>query len=309
MSMKKTIELTNNDGHTLRGFISISEQQRFIERPIFVVFANGGLMGCEGDFRVYVRFEKELNSAGYNTFRFSPHGLGLSDGIICTQNLKNLFGKVAKGMFVDDILIAVKYLRNNYPACRIVLSGVCGGAINTYLAATQIEDVAAVIPVSLPLILDGANVDSKNRMSRDYSKLVLSTYRAKILNPHSWLRFFSGKSDKVRVFSALRNMFKIRNSQQAYLKKYQINLAFLDSTVKLLKHNVSTLFIFGKNDRLWWEFKELFYENHINAEIANRLDVYLIENANHMLTLVEWQLEAVEKMIQWLDFNLKVPTD
>lgn len=62
------------------------------------------------------------------------------------------------------------------------------------------------------------------------------------------------------------------------------------------------LLIYGNNDRLYWEFKEKYlkkYENKYKT-ISKNITVYEIEDANHELTLTEWQ-DRMERIISsWL---------
>ncbi len=302
------IEFNNPEALVLRGFLHIPQTIKSISRKDLIIFPNGGLMGCEGDFRAYVRISRYLVEHGFYVFRFSPSGLGMSDGIIEPCKRPDLFIQVETGLFVDDIKAAVEYIKSQMIFDSITLSGICGGAISAFIAASQIQDIDYVIPIGIPTVLDNSEGDYNARVPVEEAKFIFKTYTNKFLSPKAWIRLLAGKSDwqtiKMLINKLiLRKQIAIDNKDQK--KGFAVNSRFISAARKIFG-NKKILFIFGSADGFIWEFKNYFENKYFPNENERPYDLQIIQNGNHMLTWVEMQEEAAKKIYEWLSGQHRV---
>ena len=308
--MSLAIRFPNKRNETLRGILQTPDAPFRAGKKDLVIFPNGGIMGCEGDFRAHVRIANHLRENGFYSLRFSPSGFGLSDGTIPDSNQRDLFGKMEKGMVVDDLKAAVEFARSEIRPDSCVLSGICGGAISSFLAASQIKEVNYVVPFGVPVILDSSENVDVQRMSRNQAENIIKAYRTKIFSPKAWARALSLKSDFSTVKIAAKKLFQKKSgAADFYMEggKYRMNGEFFLAADRMFKSHSKkkALFIFGDSDRFCWEFENLYIKETFGDMQNLPFDYYLVPNGNHMLTLVEMQMDAVEVMLQWLRRNLE----
>ncbi len=299
----KTIVFPNRDGILLRGLFHQPDTCLRGSRKDLVVFPNGGLMGCEGDFRAYVRIARHLSENGLYVLRFSPSGLGFSDGIVdeCRRNI--FFTKIETGLFVDDIQKALDFIRTEMEFDTITIAGICGGAISAFISASQINEVQNVISIGMPTILDNDEVDYNVRMPKEQAILILKTYYSKLFSPFSWWRFIRGKSDWVTlkmIFNKLILRKKTGVNSEDSEKISITNPEFYKASRKILGQK-NVLFIYGDTDWIYWEFVKHFADKYYPDKNKRPFDSYLISNGNHMLTWVEMQEDAAKKIYSWLN--------
>ena len=300
--MKRVINFTNKDGKTLRGiFHSPNIKNENNKKEIFI-FPNGGIMGCEGDFRAHVRIAMRLSAAGYYVFRFSPSGTGNSDGFIPDCRKKDLFNQIELGLFVSDMIAAIKYIKSISKFDSIALTGICGGAITSLLSAAELKEVTHVIPIGVPVYLDSAQNDYSKRISVQQAEITLLDYFNRLISLKSWLRILTLKTD----FGTIKNaLFRVaKNKIDKFLNRelddyFPGNPKFFSAAKSILRKQIKVLFIFGGNDNFWIEFKKHYLDKYF-TNTNPPFDYYLVPGGNHMLTIVEMQNDAVDTIIRWM---------
>jgi len=300
---KNIVEFTNRNGKILRGFFYAPKLPLRGFRKDLIVFPNGGLMGCEGDFRAYVRMARFLIDKGFYVFKFSPSGLGLSEGLIDSCKRNDLFTKIETGLFVEDIKSSIDYITSQEKFDSIAITGVCGGAISAFISASQIKEVDFVIPIGMPIILDSDDVDYNERMPKEQAKFILKTYYSKFLSPIAWWRFINGKSDWQTIKMILTKLIVWKkNNVENDIDERGVtpNPEFFKSARKIIG-NKKILFIYGDTDWIYWEFEKHFIKKYFSNANNRQFDIYLISNGNHMLTWVEMQDNATKKIYEWLN--------
>jgi hypothetical protein len=301
--MESVISFSSLRGDTLRGIMSSPEGHAFNGSKHLVIFPNCGLVGCEGDYRSYVSITRRFTRAGYFVMRFSPTGFGYSDGEIPDCRTKTLFNQLENGMVVRDIKAAVKFATSIDTFASITLSGICGGAISSFLAAAELREVDYVVPMSIPVILDRDDLDYNARLPADEAKLKLKLYYDKVITPKAWARLFLGKSDIQAIKAALFALFQKKTSymsEDPENSKFTPNPLFFDAAEKLFKARKKVLFVFGDTDGFWWEFQNLFLKKHYNGIEHAPFDLYLAPRANHMLNFPEMQHQVSEAILTWM---------
>lgn len=306
--MKSIVHFQNERNDTLRGVFHSPEKSNFNGRKDIIIFPNSGLMSAEGDYRSHYRIANYLTQKGFYILRFNPSGIGLSDGYIAECRQRDLFGQIETGLFVNDIRAAANFVQSTGRFDSITLSGICGGAISSFLAAAQLNEVNYVIPIGIAVILDTDKVEYDSRMPKEEARFLLSMYIRKLFSPDSWFRFIMLKSNVSMIKKSIFNIFH-RDISYADNNKLntslQTNPAFFDAARQLFAKKKRILFIFGDSDNFWWEFESLFLNKYYMDRNKLPFDFYLVSRGNHMLSWTEMQLDAAAKIFNWLKNELK----
>lgn len=168
-----------------------------------VVFTHGGLIGMNGAFRFHTRAARYLAREGIESLCFDPHGMGRSSDGIGNIDQRTLFRKIQTGLFAGDVERAAAHLKELSGVRRIVLFGVCGGAITSILAHGRSQRIDASVLLSIPVMLSGLS-HTEIRMSEGYARFYLGMYAHKIFNPKAWWRFITFQSDYSMIGKASR---------------------------------------------------------------------------------------------------------
>lgn len=301
----------NRDGITLFGTLYKPETAK---NSNVLILVNPGLKGRVGPQRLYIKIAKLFAEQGFSVLRFDVAGLGDSEGAIEEVLTRDYFLSVEKGRLVNDIEDAIEWLSKKYGYTTYVLGGLCGGAISSLLTAFTENRVKAVLGLGMPVALEGTEADNLKVLSSWYIRF----YKERMLHKSFWKIKLLDKKIYQMVFVMITNLTttflkKTKNiffENQIETKKFvhkkkisagEVNPVFLEAFHSFSKHN-KMLLIYGNNDRLYWEFKEKYlkkYENKYKT-ISKNITVYEIEDANHELTLTEWQ-DRMERIISsWL---------
>lgn len=301
--MESVIHFSNGRNEILRGMLHTPELHDKAVQKNLVIFPNGGIMGCEGDFRAYTNMARYIARAGYYVLRFSPAGMGYSDGCIPDCRQKNLYNQIENGFLVPDIIAAVKFVQTIETFSTITLSGICGGAISSFIAAAYLKEVRFVVPIGIPVIMDRDDLDYNTRLPADEANFVLKMYSDKIFSLRAWARLVSWKSDLPRIQAALCTLLRRRPSyigDSNDQSKFSTNPKFFEAARKIIDKKKKAFFVFGDADGFWWEFERLFLKKHFDGLDKLPFDYYLSPRANHMLTLPEMQVDVVQAMLAWM---------
>jgi pimeloyl-ACP methyl ester carboxylesterase len=275
-----------------------------------VVFVHSGSRGRLGNTFHYPFLARQFARRGVASLSFDPAGLGDSTGAVATCNQQDFYGSIQSGRYVGDTLAAVDELHRQVRPKRIVLFGICGGAITALLAGPRSLHVDGLILLSVPVLMDSAQQDLMSRIPRGYARRYLaSLYARKLLSPAAWLRLLTMKSD-VRdiarwVWTALRGAEEratVRRAVDAPPVNSRFNRNFVESLDAVVARGARVLFCFGSNDYFWTEFEREF--KHVywdrNPGYARACEVHTVASCNHMFTVRKWQQEAFEIATDWL---------
>jgi uncharacterized protein len=301
--MESPIQFTNHKGDILRGILHTPVSRNIRGTKDILIFPNGGVMGAEGDYRAYISMARQIASKGYYVLRFSPSGLGYSDGTIPDCRQRNLYYQIEKGLFVEDIKAAVKFIRTIEEFSSITLSGVCGGAISALLAAAELKEVGYVIPIGIPVILDSDDADYSQRIASLDKSYLLKYYFNKIINIRSWLNYITGKSDVRTIHATILALFQKKTKyigNKDDKSKFMPNPLFFKSVEKIIEDKKKMLFVFGDTDGFLTEFNNLFLERLYCRSDERPFDIFISHRSNHMLSLREMQADVTEEMLRWM---------
>ena len=279
------------------------------ERPnLGLVLAHSGSRGRLGNTFHYPFMARQLARLGYPVLRCDPPGLGDSSGTIATGPTRSFYREIQEGRFVGDTLAAIKELRRLTSPRHVVLIGICGGAITALEAAALAEGVSGAALLSIPVTLDFARTEAPGVIPPEYARKYLrSLYASKIFSPRAWLRLVTLRSDvsliRSYVAAILRGLMPAPAQPGARKTgASRFNPRFLESLQKMMQGKRRVVFIFGEDDRFRWDFEREFYDIywHTDAAHAKYCSIHKIPHCNHMLTMREWQQQAVQLIADWL---------
>jgi pimeloyl-ACP methyl ester carboxylesterase len=279
-----------------------------------VLFVLAGVRGRHGVGFQYPRIARWLGARGIPSFRFDPHGMGDSEGVIEDTPTVDFFADVQTGRYVPDTLAALDVLRRETGCGRVVLWGLCAGSITALAAAARVPDlVHGLVLLSPPVLIERAPVDEAGNQIR-------TLYLRKIVSPRAWLRLIRLESDVGDITQmlglALRRLpsriaGRLRFGKSARTPRIgpvepsmrgKPNPLFFSSVGALAAHGRSMLFLLGETDTLRQEFHDEFQEPVMSrrADLRSACTVHLVPGCNHLFTMPEWQDEAMRVGMAWL---------
>jgi len=258
-----------------------------------------------------------FSDIGFPVLRFDFAGLGDSEGEIEERMLADLYGSVQVGRYIDDTISAMDWLEKEHHISKVVLAGLCGGAITGLLTGATDKRMTGLLGLGIPVILDSANADHLKYITDGQLQGFQGRYFAKLLNAKAWVRFLTFKSDYRTITKVLRRFAKsalpasdapgkgvdnIEAISEATTAG-NFNPHFPAAIFRVLEDAQKVCLIFSGNDRLLWEFREKFETRW--QEKLKRYDglyqIHSIDRANHILAMKSWKEEMLVMATTWLD--------
>jgi pimeloyl-ACP methyl ester carboxylesterase len=315
----KTIPVTfpNRDGLTLFGIVHEPPDNRRNDTGIIIL--SPGVKSRVAPHRLYVKMARFFADAGYTTLRFDFYGLGDSEGEIEDEYLADFYQTIELGRYIDDTIAAMDWMEDRFGFRRFILTGLCGGAITGLHVGAKDNRVESLIGLGLPVVLAGSGIDRSKFLTKFEVAHTRRKYVKKLFSLSSWARFLSLKSNyKLMVLSFLKSVSpkKMDQKNAPDLKVLAVNEQ-PTSKPKITKDNFNpyipalfkdflttgkALLVFGEADRYSWEFREKYMERygHASEVYQKNLDTHIVPQANHILSLSEWQKDMFEIIGQWL---------
>ncbi len=293
--MEKPIRFRNKEGLNLAGILHLPDTPK---RKVGILFVHSGVQGRHGNTNQYVTYAREFCKLGFLCLRFDPHGLGDSEGVINPMDMRDFYGSIQSGRYVVDTLTAINEFKQ-FGVEEIILFGLCGGSITALLTAPFVQNLKALILLSIPIMLDSSKINYDLRIPKEIAAIHIKGYLKKIYSPKYWIRLLTLKSNFSTIFSYLKALMS--GNKKLSKKEPSEGVALVNSNFfeayNIIKHNINILWIFGSNDSFWHDFKREFINHQL---LLDKDELFLIEDANHMFTLTEWQAQIIEKSEQWL---------
>jgi alpha-beta hydrolase superfamily lysophospholipase len=162
-----------------------------------VVMLNGGATSHIGPNRMYVELARRWAARGYVVLRLDLAGLG--DSATRPGRSGN---EVYPPGALEDIAVAIEYLRGTYGVENITLAGLCAGAYHALRSATSGLPVNTVLLVN-PLTFYWKQGSTLNDLQISEVVRNPSVYAEHILVGQAWLRVLRGRVNLARVAMVL----------------------------------------------------------------------------------------------------------
>lgn len=301
MTTRRPVTFANASGETLFG---IFDELAGARTDVGIVLLSPGVKSRVAPHRLYVKLTRRLVARGFKVLRFDFAGLGDSEGTVAEDQLADLYRAIQLGRYTSDTLAAIEWMRTDGGTSRVILGGLCGGAISGLVAAQESANVVGLFGLGVPVILDGTAVDKVAEMSLGQLLSLRRKYLSKIFDPSSWWRILTLQTDfrlAWRSFRGRRKAVPAAGSNAAVLGGNG-NPRFSVALFSMFMRRHPVLMVFSGADRLHWEYLEKFSDPHaaLLAPHRHQLDVCVVERANHVLTFGEWQDEFFGHCERWL---------
>lgn len=302
------VTFRNAEGHQLVGILHLPDEP-VDQRPCVVLLSPGVKMRV-APHRMYNKMADRFVRDGFAVFRFDFAGLGDAEGEIDQEQLSHVYNSIQLGRFVGDTNAALDWLQRAHGFSAFIAAGLCGGAITGLLAAEEDRRIVALLALGIPAVLDVGEAQQRAHLTKGQLEQMGRGYLRKLLDPRSWLRFLSFKSDYRVMWKSLRRLFEKRvpaaerttSAPAAGTPVDNTNPRFAPAMFSMLEGGRPMLHIFSGSDRLAWEFKEKFQERYPDrlARHQAHLEVQVIDKANHILAYPDWFGEMLDLSSHWL---------
>ncbi|MFC1333617.1 MAG: alpha/beta fold hydrolase [gamma proteobacterium symbiont of Clathrolucina costata] len=310
------VTIKNRNGLKLYGIL---EQPETTVKDTAILLLSPGIKMRVGPHRMYNKLSKVLVDKGFTVLRYDFYGLGDSEGALDQKILVDVYNSIQNGRYIDDTIDAMDWLGATYNIDKFVLGGLCGGAITGMLAGSADERVKGLIALGLINVFEGGEDNFSKFVTEGQLEDLKKGYIRKLTDIDSWKRIITLKSDFRTIFKILFKPIRviynsIRENLTASSKNKiefvhdessNTNPRFAPTFFSMLQQSKKMLLVYSGGDRLLWEFKEKFeniYKSHL-SDYSHIYELHTIPDANHILSLSEWE-ESMHKLVEeWLQKN------
>jgi alpha/beta superfamily hydrolase len=308
------VTFLNKDGLRLFGILHRPSKPAHIDTAI--VLLSPGVKMRVAPHRLYNKMAARFVALGYVVLRFDFHGLGDAEGEAPEALLADLYGATQAGRYVKDTIAAMDWLQQNHGISRFVAGGLCGGALTGLLAAERDPRIISLLALSIPVIVDGSNVDFTKYMT--HTQLMgtrarylgkLRVWDAEVWN--SWMRFFTFQSHYSLITRSIVRplLARFRKADKPVAPSAEAPVAdntnpyFAPALLRMLSSSRRVLLVFAEADRLLWEFDAKFLKRHRAALDVSQAsyEMHVTPSANHIFSLGEWQQDMLDTSCRWLE--------
>lgn len=295
----------NAEGHRLFGILHMPDA-RYRQSTAIVLLSPGVKMRV-APHRLYNDMADVFAGMGYPVLRFDFAGLGDAEGTMEDTLLADLYGKVQVGCYKADTVAAMDWLDAEHGLDRFVLAGLCGGAITGLLTGAEDGRVKGLLALGIPVILDNADVDASQYVTRGQLKDLRRGYIQRLLSPKSWLRLLTFQTDFGMLFRSLLGRGKTGAAEAGSADGEaavpdNFNTLFPEAFFGLVANERPVCLVFSGADRLHYEYEEKFVARYGERLSAPGLayETHVIEHANHILSAPEHKSRMLEIAGRWL---------
>jgi len=314
--MEEPVTFRSKKGNKLFGIIHLPEKNHTSGKKIGINLLNPGIKYRVAPNRLNVKIARALCSQGYILLRFDPEGVGDSEGKrFSNELLPDVFECVQNGSFISDTIDANDFLINKYGIENLTLTGNCGGAITALLASQKDTRVDRLILIDVPIQLRKSEQTFADKVDTggEIADRLFFKYLERLGNPAAWTRFFTFKTDysalckifKMKLMSLIpksQNEKQISNDLELFCKKNGLNNFFFEAFNSFAESQKPSLFISAENDKSKEFYQHYFLDEFLrkNPSLSKYSENFIVNDANHIYTLYEWQYALINKISGWL---------
>lgn len=293
--MEYTVEFSNNKGQKLYGIMHAPAEKNLSNAGVIIF--NYGLDDRAGAHRLNLKIARALSDKGQYVLRFDTKGVGFSEGELEPGSDIDNYLKIQNGIFLDDALASINFLSKAILVDRIVLVGLCGGAVTALTAAARDKRIKAVILIDVPVYLD----QSVKRIKDFYS---LSF----------WKRIFLGQLDFVKIIQLIfirikGNLRKVipgrlgnnnSNTIDRPIIGRLINKRFVQDFLFFISSKKKILFIMAESNVVGFEFNYEFRGKYLAKVPESLYKVIYVKHANHLFHSLLAQTTLLNEITNWI---------
>jgi len=305
--MEEIVRILNSGGQSLTGVLHLPDGG---SNGVGIIILSPGLKDRSGPHRLYIKIARKICLEGYSVLRFDPHGVGDSDGEFQKGLSVYSFVKIEKGEFVDDTNVVTEWFQKRTLAKKIILAGLCGGAITAMLVACNNTKIHGIISMDTTVILDAVDqVESANPLE---TAILARSYLKKAINIKKLARFVSFKTNYIELFATLFNYFK-RSVVSAFFRTNNnvkskhvadgrpLNMLYVNSFLSYVDSGRKVLFLVSDHDKSAWEFKHKFQDVYCQSQnVKGCCTILTVDTANHEFASLKAQGILLDAISSWL---------
>lgn len=314
--MEKVITFKNSNENRLFGIVHIPDDNLNNPKRAGIIILNPGIKYRVAPNRLNVKIARQLCDEGYHVFRFDPEGIGDSEGAFCpNEALAEIAEKIQRGILVSDTVQACDFFLRTFKLTSLILIGNCGGAITALLSSERDTRIVKLILIDLPIQYKSSDYTFADKVvaGGSLSTHLFYLYLLKLFSPKAWVRFLMFKTDYRALLKIIKNKIvgvisvshangKLTDDFSSYCHDNGLNLLLFNAIQAFLKKKNEILFVLAGNDKSTEFFTKFCWDGYLtkNQELVNQTEAHLIENANHIYTLSEWQQSLINKVTAWV---------
>jgi pimeloyl-ACP methyl ester carboxylesterase len=272
---------------SLLGVLAVPGTENRVNRTA-VILLNSGIIHRVGPGRLYVNLARRLAHRGFNVLRFDLSGIG--DSPVRSDNVPFIRSSV------EETQDAISFMEDACGAERVVLMGICTGALVSYRTALVDKRVSGTLMINA----QGFIPEVVNEISQyvDTRKSARYLFGNALFNPRSWSKFLTGQVDYKTILGALSSRLFGNKSIQAARSPQ----------VKEIAEGLNTLPSRGAELYLFYSEGDPGIDE-LNLILGQDLDVLrtkehvrykIVRGADHMFTLLEKQAEFMTLIENWM---------
>lgn len=251
------------------------------------ILVNAGLVHRVGPQRLHVKLARRIAELGLLAFRFDLSGIGDS---VSQPNDQTFVERSS-----DEIKQAMHLLEEQFGTTRFIPMGICSGA-----------DLAAHMALHDPRVvgmvgINGSYVDSETEealLREANARIQRRYYRRHLFKLSSWQRAFTGRSSFRNIFKTARTWCRPRERNSSIPASTASRpLSFLR---ELTAQPVDSLLIYSDGSTAFDIFELALNDPEVRGTAADRLQITVVRDCDHIFTRLENQLTLIDTVNQWL---------
>jgi alpha/beta superfamily hydrolase len=300
--MEYSVEFSNDKGQKLCGMMHAPTENNLSNTGVIIF--NAGIEDRVGPHRLNLKIARALSDQGHYVLRFDTHGIGFSEGELEPGLDTDSFLKIQNGIFLNDALASIDFLSKEIRVDRIMLIGLCGGAVTALAVAARDKRIETVILIDTPVYLD-QNVDY------DYleSKIFVKNVKKKFYSLSTWKRMFIGQLNISKIIQLIFTYIKVsfRKAMQGHLDYNNfnkidrpINKKFVQDFLSLTSSKRRILFIMAESKLVGYEFDYKFRNEYLSKVSETLCKVVYVNQANHLFHSLHTQTTLLNEISNWI---------
>jgi pimeloyl-ACP methyl ester carboxylesterase len=257
--------------------VGVASMPEGAARDTAVVLLNAGFVHRVGPFRLNVQLARALASRGYAALRFDQSGLGDSPAADASLDLER--------RIVADVRAAVDHACERWGTKRVVLMGLCSGAVNAHLAAVSDARVGGVVQ------LDGYAYPTPTFVLRRYGERLADLRR---------LRRFLVRKTREMMLGAASYSLDRDGGAGLYLQELPPRDRVAAELRRLIARDVRMLFVFSGEARSYFNYAGQLRDAFDDVDFRGRVEVELVERADHAFALAEDRDRLLGRVGAWM---------
>src|SRR5262245_61637920 len=123
-------------------------------RGVGIIISVNAIKYRLGTFRLHTLLARRLCALGYSVLCFDPEGIGDSEGEFEHKLLTEHYYDIQTGKYDHDLSDAIGFFLTQRPGDKVVLLGLCGGAISILKEAADDARVSGLIMLNIPVLVE-----------------------------------------------------------------------------------------------------------------------------------------------------------